>query len=173
MLRPPAAVVRTDHERSSRGLCRGPRWPECTPLVSTFAARPLISFLFSAHQEETPYDGGLFEIDIVFPPEYPFKAPQVCFLAQRHKYLFVAAHNILYSPALVAAPARPLLQVKFETRIYHPNVKTDSGEICADLIQNVGSAVAKNQICCSSSTRRSPARHRPQCAQHPIKHLLT
>jgi len=52
--------------------------------------------------EGTPYDGGIFTIDIVFPPEYPFKAPKV----------------------------------KFETRIYHPNVKTDSGEICADLIQN-------------------------------------
>merc|ERR1719263_2179264 len=52
--------------------------------------------------EDTPYQDGIFTIDIVFPPEYPFKAPKV----------------------------------KFETKIYHPNVKTDTGEICADLIQN-------------------------------------
>ena len=27
-------------------------------------------------------------------------------------------------------------QVRFVTRIYHPNVKSDSGEICADIINN-------------------------------------
>ena len=26
------------------------------------------------------------------------------------------------------------MQVKFVTQIYHPNIKTDSGEICADVI---------------------------------------
>uniref|UniRef100_A0A7S2WUS3 E2 ubiquitin-conjugating enzyme n=1 Tax=Rhizochromulina marina TaxID=1034831 RepID=A0A7S2WUS3_9STRA len=50
----------------------------------------------------TPYEEGLFEVDIVFPTEYPFKAPQV----------------------------------KFITSIYHPNIKTTTGEICADVIQN-------------------------------------
>ena len=25
----------------------------------------------------TPYEGGLFEIDVTFPAEYPFKAPKV------------------------------------------------------------------------------------------------
>lgn len=25
----------------------------------------------------TPYENGLFTIDIIFPPEYPFKAPKV------------------------------------------------------------------------------------------------
>lgn len=28
----------------------------------------------------------------------------------------------------------PTRQVKFVTRIYHPNVKTDSGEICSDIL---------------------------------------
>ena len=44
----------------------------------------------------------MFEIDIAFPSEYPFKAPKV----------------------------------KFNTQIYHPNIKKDSGEICADVIIN-------------------------------------
>eukprot|EP00640_Fibrocapsa_japonica_P007637 CAMPEP_0113944634 /NCGR_PEP_ID=MMETSP1339-20121228/35048_1 /TAXON_ID=94617 /ORGANISM="Fibrocapsa japonica" /LENGTH=147 /DNA_ID=CAMNT_0000949909 /DNA_START=41 /DNA_END=484 /DNA_ORIENTATION=+ /assembly_acc=CAM_ASM_000762 len=50
--------------------------------------------------EDTPYHGGMFNIDLQFPSEYPFKPPQV----------------------------------KFKTKIYHPNVKTDTGEICADLL---------------------------------------
>ena len=53
-------------------------------------------------QAESPYEGGIFEIDIAFPSEYPFKAPKV----------------------------------KFNTQIYHPNIKKDSGEICADVIIN-------------------------------------
>ena len=28
-------------------------------------------------EEETPYFGGVFHIDIQFPDEYPFKAPEV------------------------------------------------------------------------------------------------
>ena len=51
---------------------------------------------------DTPYAGGIWEIDIVFPTEYPFKAPKV----------------------------------KFKTQIYHPNIKKDTGEICADVIIN-------------------------------------
>jgi len=57
---------------------------------------------YGATQSNTPYEEGLFEIDIVFPTEYPFKAPKV----------------------------------KFITKVYHPNIKQDTGEICADVIQN-------------------------------------
>ena len=76
--------------------------------------------------EGTPYDGGIFTIDIIFPPEYPFKAPKV----------------------------------KFETRIYHPNVKTDSGEICADLIQN-GWAPTLNlrHVLCTIQQVKGPTTH--------------
>lgn len=51
-------------------------------------------------QDDTPFSGGCFNLEIEFPAEYPFKAPKV----------------------------------KFVTRIYHPNVKTDSGEICSDIL---------------------------------------
>ncbi|KAG5179924.1 ubiquitin-conjugating enzyme/RWD-like protein [Tribonema minus] len=50
----------------------------------------------------TPYEGGIFNISLEFPAEYPFKAPKV----------------------------------KFQTRIYHPHVRTATGEICADVLLN-------------------------------------
>ncbi|KAK1948386.1 Ubiquitin conjugating enzyme E2 B [Phytophthora citrophthora] len=53
-----------------------------------------------AGPEDSPYAGGVFNLDLQFPSEYPFKAPKVRFL----------------------------------TRVYHPNVKSQSGEICADVI---------------------------------------
>jgi len=51
---------------------------------------------------ESPYEGGTFIVDFVFPADYPFKAPEI----------------------------------KFLTKIYHPNIKTDTGEICADIINS-------------------------------------
>uniref|UniRef100_A0AAV1T431 E2 ubiquitin-conjugating enzyme n=1 Tax=Peronospora matthiolae TaxID=2874970 RepID=A0AAV1T431_9STRA len=50
--------------------------------------------------ENSPYEGGVFNLDMQFPSEYPFKAPRV----------------------------------RFVTRVYHPNIKSQSGEICADII---------------------------------------
>jgi ubiquitin-protein ligase len=34
--------------------------------------------------EGTPYHGGIFKLDIVFPPEYPFKAPNITFRTRIH-----------------------------------------------------------------------------------------
>jgi len=50
----------------------------------------------------TPYEHGTFLVEFHFPPQYPFKAPDI----------------------------------KFITRIYHPNVRTETGEICNDLIND-------------------------------------
>ena len=47
----------------------------------------------------TPYATGVWTIDLTFPANYPFKAPDV----------------------------------KFRTEIKHPNVKTNTGEVCPEV----------------------------------------
>mmetsp|Transcript_80015 Transcript_80015/g.111154 ORF Transcript_80015/g.111154 Transcript_80015/m.111154 type:complete len:203 (+) Transcript_80015:50-658(+) len=50
--------------------------------------------------EGTPYSGGLFDIDIEIPPEYPYNPPKM----------------------------------KFDTKIWHPNISSQTGAICLDVL---------------------------------------
>jgi len=50
----------------------------------------------------TPYEGGVFHIDIVLPSDYPFVPPKM----------------------------------KFDTKIWHPNISSESGAICLDILKN-------------------------------------
>mmetsp|Transcript_65860 Transcript_65860/g.154156 ORF Transcript_65860/g.154156 Transcript_65860/m.154156 type:complete len:202 (-) Transcript_65860:47-652(-) len=50
--------------------------------------------------EGTPYSGGLFDIDIEIPAEYPYNPPKM----------------------------------KFDTKIWHPNISSQTGAICLDVL---------------------------------------
>jgi len=52
--------------------------------------------------EGTPYEGGLFVIDIKIPSEYPFEPPKM----------------------------------KFLTKIWHPNISSQTGAICLDILKD-------------------------------------
>lgn len=49
----------------------------------------------------TPYAGGIFIVDIVIPPNYPFEPPQM----------------------------------RFDTKLWHPNVSSQNGAICLDILK--------------------------------------
>merc|ERR1712072_384695 len=50
--------------------------------------------------EGTPYTGGMFDIDIVIPADYPYNPPKM----------------------------------KFDTKIWHPNISSQTGAICLDVL---------------------------------------
>jgi ubiquitin-conjugating enzyme (huntingtin interacting protein 2) len=50
----------------------------------------------------TPYEGGVYVVDIVIPKNYPFEPPKM----------------------------------KFDTKVWHPNISSQSGAICLDILKN-------------------------------------
>jgi len=50
----------------------------------------------------SPYDGGAFRLELLFPSNYPFSPPKV----------------------------------KFLTKIWHPNVSSQTGMICLDILKD-------------------------------------
>ena len=73
--------------------------PESNVCVSAIASDDLFELQATLMGPQgTPYEGGIFSLNIDFTNDYPFKPPRVA----------------------------------FKTRIYHPNVDSNSGRICQE-----------------------------------------
>ena len=68
-----------------------------------------------AGPEGSPFEGGVFKLELFLPEDYPMSAPKVT----------KPAVTICYS----------LVQVRFITRIYHPNIDK-LGRICLDILKD-------------------------------------
>lgn len=82
---------------------------------------------------DTPYEGGLYEIDIRITGEYPFKPPEM----------------------------------RFITKIWHPNVSSQTGAICLDTLGTAWSPVLtlKSALISLQSLLTSPEPKDPQDAE--------
>lgn len=88
----------------------------------------------------TPYEKGVFKVDIVIPNEYPFKPPVM----------------------------------KFNTKIYHPNISSVTGAICLDILKDAWTPILtlKSSLISLQSLLQSPEPNDPQDAE-VAKHYIT
>ena len=80
---------------------------DLTELAGTVAGPP-----------DTPYAGGKFKLEIKIPDTYPFNPPKVIFYVVVKWFYF------------------PSFQVRFITKIWHPNVSSVTGAICLDILKD-------------------------------------
>lgn len=66
--------------------------------------------------KDTPFEGGVFEVVLKVPEQYPLVAPNV----------------------------------RFKTKIFHPNVHFKTGEICLDILKNAWSPAWTLQSVCQA-----------------------
>lgn len=89
----------------------------------------------------SPYAGGVYFLDIHFPPDYPFKPPKVlcCFcpagLLAAARPTADGARGALVRSSHRAPLPRQQPQVTFRTRIYHCNINSN-GQICLDILKD-------------------------------------
>ncbi len=72
---------------SARRIAKEMKDMETTPMDNCTAGPVNPNDMFLWHgtiigPEKSPYEGGLFKLEIRFPPNYPFKAPTVTFLTK-------------------------------------------------------------------------------------------
>lgn len=88
----------------------------------------------------TPYEKGVFKVDIKIPNEYPFKPPVM----------------------------------KFDTKIYHPNISSVTGAICLDILKDAWTPILtlKSSLISLQLLLQSPEPNDPQDAE-VAKHYIS
>ena len=112
---------------------------------SGVSARPKgdnISHLFGSIQGpgDTSYEGGIFEVDITVPNDYPFEPPKM----------------------------------KFVTKVWHPNVSSQTGAICLDILKDQWSPAMtlRTALLSVQALLSSPEPNDPQDAQVAKQYLV-
>jgi ubiquitin-protein ligase len=103
---------------------------------------------FPHSPDNTVYAGGTFVVDIVVPPNYPFVPPKgtppkfqrfslsswVPAAANAARKLRVTVRGGKHWP--VQRSWCCSLPVRFDTKVYHPNVSSSTGFICLDILRD-------------------------------------
>ena len=76
-----------------------------------------------AGPEGSPFEGGVFKLELFLPEDYPMSAPKVILVCSQHYHDNDNDND------------NDILQVRFITRIYHPNIDK-LGRICLDILKD-------------------------------------
>jgi len=83
---------------------------------------------------DTPYEGGNFQLEILVPETYPFNPPKV-----RKDDIVKDERDFLglpFGPYLIIGICCICSQVRFLTKIWHPNISSVTGAICLDILKD-------------------------------------
>ncbi|KAF5478568.1 hypothetical protein F2P56_005116 [Juglans regia] len=77
---------------------------------------------------QSPYEGGVFKLELFLPEEYPMAAP-------KNEGCNTRISQEVTQPTTTLTQARGPLLVRFLTKIYHPNIDK-LGRICLDILKD-------------------------------------